>query len=79
MPEPSSTAGAVEPGEACVEEEAPAEAGLIDIANILGAPTVTVAREVLEYEYKELFHECVYHMELREASDHDLVNCYKSL
>jgi hypothetical protein len=35
---------AVEPGEACVEEEAPAEAGLIDIANILGAPTVTVVR-----------------------------------
>jgi hypothetical protein len=37
------------------------------------------AREVLEYEYKQLYHECVYHMELREASDHDLVNYYKSL
>jgi hypothetical protein len=37
------------------------------------------AREVLEYEYKQLSHECVYHIELREASDHDLVNCYKSL
>jgi hypothetical protein len=37
------------------------------------------AREVLEYEYKQLSHECVYHMELREASDHDLLNCYKSL
>jgi hypothetical protein len=37
------------------------------------------AREVLEYEYKQLCHECVYHMELREASDCDLVNCYKSL
>jgi septal ring factor EnvC (AmiA/AmiB activator) len=37
------------------------------------------AREVLEYEYKKLSHECVKHMELREASDHDLVNCYKSL
>jgi hypothetical protein len=37
------------------------------------------AREVLEYEYKQLSHECVYHMELREDSDRDLVNCYKSL
>jgi hypothetical protein len=37
------------------------------------------AREVLEYEYKQLSHECVMHMELCEASDHDLVNCYKSL
>jgi hypothetical protein len=37
------------------------------------------AREVLEYEYKQLSHECVYHMELREASDRDLVNYYKSL
>jgi hypothetical protein len=46
-PEPSSTAGAVEPGEALVKEEAPAEAGLIDIANILGAPTVTIVRSSL--------------------------------
>jgi hypothetical protein len=37
------------------------------------------AREVLEYEYKKLSHECVKHMELCEASDRDLVNCYKSL
>jgi hypothetical protein len=37
------------------------------------------AREVLEYEYKQLAHECIYHMELREASDCDLVNYYKSL
>jgi hypothetical protein len=37
------------------------------------------AREVLEYEYKNLSHECIYHMELHEASDRDLVNCYKSL
>jgi hypothetical protein len=37
------------------------------------------AREVLEYEYKQLSHECVKHMELQEASDCDLVNCYKSL
>jgi hypothetical protein len=37
------------------------------------------AREVVEYEYKQLAHECIYHMELHEASDRDLVNCYKSL
>jgi hypothetical protein len=37
------------------------------------------ACEVLEYEYKQLSHECVKHMELREASNRDLVNCYKSL
>jgi hypothetical protein len=37
------------------------------------------AREVLEYEYKQLSHESVKHMELREASDRDLVNCYQSL
>jgi predicted NodU family carbamoyl transferase len=37
------------------------------------------AREVLEYKYKQLAHECNTHMELRIASDPDLVNCYKSL
>jgi hypothetical protein len=37
------------------------------------------AREVLEYEYKQLSYECAKHMELREASDRDLVNYYKSL
>jgi hypothetical protein len=37
------------------------------------------AREVLEYEYKQLAHECNMHMELRIASDRVLVNCYKSL
>jgi hypothetical protein len=37
------------------------------------------AREVVEYEYKQLSHECIYHIELREASDRDLVNCYISL
>jgi hypothetical protein len=46
-PESSLTAGAVEPGEALVEEEAPAEDGLVDIANILGAPTATVVRSSL--------------------------------
>jgi predicted secreted protein len=29
------------------QEEAPAEGGLVDIANILGAPTVTIVRSNL--------------------------------
>jgi hypothetical protein len=37
------------------------------------------ARQVLEYDYKELAYKCDKHMELRIASDRDLVNCYKSL
>jgi hypothetical protein len=37
------------------------------------------AREVLVYDYKQLAYECDKHMELRIASDRDLVNCYKSL
>jgi hypothetical protein len=37
------------------------------------------AREVLEYDYKQLAHECNMHMELQIASDCDLDNCYKSL
>jgi hypothetical protein len=37
------------------------------------------ARQVLELDYKELAFECEKHMELRIASDRDLVNCYKSL
>jgi hypothetical protein len=37
------------------------------------------AQEVLEYEYKQLSYECNKYMELWEASDRDLVNCYKSL
>jgi predicted secreted protein len=46
-PEPSTTAGAEEPVAAQAEEEAPAETGLLDIASILGAPTVTVVRSSL--------------------------------
>jgi predicted secreted protein len=46
-PEPSATTGAKEPVAAQVEEEVPVEAGLIDIASILGAPTVTVVRSSL--------------------------------
>jgi hypothetical protein len=30
-----------------VQEEAPAEGGLVDIASILGAPTVTIVRSSL--------------------------------
>jgi hypothetical protein len=37
------------------------------------------AREVLEYDYKQLAHECDKNMKLRIASDRDLVICYKSL
>jgi septal ring factor EnvC (AmiA/AmiB activator) len=53
------------------------KASKTDLKNIMYRETD--AREVLEYEYKKLSHECIYHMELREASDHDLVNCYQSL
>jgi hypothetical protein len=38
---------AEEPTTTEAEEEAPAEAGLVDIASILGAPTVTVVRSSL--------------------------------
>jgi hypothetical protein len=37
------------------------------------------ARKVLEYDYKELAYKCDKRMELRIASDRDLVNCNKSL
>jgi hypothetical protein len=37
------------------------------------------ARQVLELDYKELAFECDKDMELRIASDRDLINCYKSL
>jgi hypothetical protein len=48
--QPPAAEGSTEPAAATVEEaaatkaqeEAPAEAGLVDIASILGAPTVTV-------------------------------------
>jgi predicted secreted protein len=45
--ESSTTTGTMEPVVAQAEEEAPAEAGLIDIASILGALTVTVVRSSL--------------------------------
>jgi hypothetical protein len=37
------------------------------------------AHEVIEYEYKQLAYKCDKDMELRIASDRDLINCYKSL
>jgi hypothetical protein len=46
-PEPSATTGAVEPVVAHVEEETPAEAGIVDITSILGAPIMTVVRSRL--------------------------------
>jgi hypothetical protein len=47
VPESAQQAtGAGEP-RASTEEEAPAEAGLVDIASILGTPTVTVVRSSL--------------------------------
>jgi hypothetical protein len=46
-PRPSTTARTEEPVAAQAAEEALAEAGLVDIASILGAPTVTVVRSSL--------------------------------
>jgi hypothetical protein len=46
-PEPSATTGAEGPVAAQAEEEAPAEPGLVDIASLLGTPTVTVVRSSL--------------------------------
>jgi hypothetical protein len=53
--QPSVVEGSSEPATAVAEEatateaqeEAPAKAGLVDIASILGAPTVTVVRSSL--------------------------------
>jgi predicted secreted protein len=49
-----TTAAAEEQAAAKAQEEAPAEAGLVDIASILGSPTVTVVRSSL---YVEILHE----------------------
>jgi hypothetical protein len=53
--QPPAAEGGAEPAAAATEdaaatearEEAPAEAGLVDIASIVGAPTVTVVRSSL--------------------------------
>jgi hypothetical protein len=55
MRQPPTAQGSTEPTSAATEEaaateaqeEAPTEAGLIDISSILGAPTVTVVRSSL--------------------------------
>jgi hypothetical protein len=46
-PEPSATTGAEELVAAQAEEDVPAEAGIVDIASLLGAPTVIVVRSSL--------------------------------
>jgi hypothetical protein len=43
-PNPSPTTRAEQPKGAQVEDEVTVEAGIVDIASILGAPTVTVVR-----------------------------------
>jgi predicted secreted protein len=45
--EPAMTAAAEEPAATQAEEEAPTEAGLVDIASILGALTMTIVRSSL--------------------------------
>jgi predicted secreted protein len=45
--EPVVTAATEEPAAAQAEEDAPAEPGLVDIASILGAPTVTTVWSIL--------------------------------
>jgi hypothetical protein len=45
--EPAAAPAAEEPAATEAEEEASAEAGLVDIASILGTPTVTVVRSSL--------------------------------
>jgi hypothetical protein len=45
--EPAAAPAAEEPAATQAEGEAPIEAGLVDIASILGAPTVTVVRSSL--------------------------------
>jgi hypothetical protein len=42
-----AAAAAEKAAAAGVQEEAPAKAGLVDIAGILGAPTVTIVRSSL--------------------------------
>jgi hypothetical protein len=45
--EPNATLAAEEVAATEAEEEVPVEAGLVDIASILDAPTVTVVRSIL--------------------------------
>jgi hypothetical protein len=45
--EPAAALAAEEPAATQAEDEASAEAGLVDIASILSAPTVTIVRSSL--------------------------------
>jgi hypothetical protein len=45
--EPAATAAAEEPATAQAEEGAPTKVGLVDIASIVGTPTVTIVRSIL--------------------------------
>jgi hypothetical protein len=45
--EPATATAAEEPAVTQAEKEAPAEAGLVHIASILGAPTMTIVRSTL--------------------------------
>jgi hypothetical protein len=45
--EPATAPAVEEPTATQAEKDAPTEAGLVDIASILGAPTVTVVRSSL--------------------------------
>jgi hypothetical protein len=45
--ESAAAAAGEEPAATEAEEEAPAEAGLVDIASIIGAPTATIVRSSL--------------------------------
>jgi hypothetical protein len=53
------------------------KASEMDLKNIVYRETDH--REVAEYQYAQMRNECIMWMELREASDLDLVCCYKSL
>jgi hypothetical protein len=46
-PDPSPATGEEQPKEAQAEDEATAEAGIVDIASILGALTVTIVQSTL--------------------------------
>jgi hypothetical protein len=53
------------------------KASEMDLKNIMYRETDH--QEVDEYQYTQMCHECIMWMELREASNLDLMRCYKSL
>jgi hypothetical protein len=54
--EPVVAPAAEEPAATEAEEEAPAEAGLVDIASILGAPTMTCPVELVSEHLSRVVH-----------------------